>query len=210
MNGDGARRACILVPLMAWLLPFLSLTPILLEMYGQFGLGCNTFFCHIINIDAEENLVIPHPINILIAQIVVISILLLMLNISTYLKVANHSKKMFNHIKDADLDAANAHLERERKVGKMMAIIIGLFFLTYFPTIINEQIDPHFTITKPAVAVFCYLVNWANVIIDPLIYTIYHEKYRNAIKMLFKYAEPLNTEPLPLHFRVYTNSQEAA
>ena len=89
-------------------------------------------------------------------------------------------------MKDADLDAANKHLERERKVGKMMAVIIGLFFLSYFPTIISGQIDPHFTITKPEVTVFSYLVNLATVVIDPLMYTIYHEKYRDAIKMLLK------------------------
>ena len=186
MNEERFRRACILVPLMAWLLSFLSLTPLLLEMYGQFGLQCNTFVCRIINMDSEQNLVSPHPKNILIAQIAVIAILLVAMNIGTYLKILKHSKTMFNHMKDADLDTANTHLERERKVGKMMAIIIGLYYFAYFPIIILGYIDPHFTITKPAATLFSLLINWSTVIIDPLIYTIYHEKYRGAIKMLLK------------------------
>ena len=131
---------------------------------------------------------------------------------------------MYDTMKKANLDMANKHLQKERSVGKMMAVITLVYYITYLPVfilykvrflllntlymVINinlvccqffqiylakinstyfiNQFDPHSSSTKPTAAIFCYLINWSNVVIDPLIYMVCNEKYRNAIKKLLK------------------------
>ena len=50
------------------------------------------------------------------------------------------SKTMYDQMKRVSSAVANKSLERERKVGNMMAMVTGLFFLVYTPTIILRAV----------------------------------------------------------------------
>ena len=41
----------------------------------------------------------------------------------------------------SNLEIGNTHLQKERAVGRMMAIITGLYFLTYLPTFILSKVN---------------------------------------------------------------------
>ena len=47
---------------------------------------------------------------------------------------------MYNKMKDVNSSVAKKSLQRERKVGKMMAMLTGLFFLVYVPTMILRKV----------------------------------------------------------------------
>ena len=47
---------------------------------------------------------------------------------------------MFNKMKDVNIDVANKQLDRERNVGIMMGMFIGLFFLTYVPLVVTSMV----------------------------------------------------------------------
>ena len=47
---------------------------------------------------------------------------------------------MYNTMKDISPDLAKTSLEKEKKVGKMMAWVTGLFFLVYSPLIIRDLV----------------------------------------------------------------------
>ena len=89
MNDERFRCASKLLPATAWLLPILPLIPIMLGRNGQFGLECNSHLCTVINVYSEGLPLITHqaatsPISL---QLVVVAMLLLVMNIGTYLKV---------------------------------------------------------------------------------------------------------------------------
>jgi hypothetical protein len=50
------------------------------------------------------------------------------------------SKKMYNQMKHVSSAVATKSLEREKKVGKMMALVTRLFFLVYIPTIVLRAV----------------------------------------------------------------------
>ena len=47
---------------------------------------------------------------------------------------------MYNKMKDVNSSVAKKSLQRERKVAKMMAMLTGLFFLVYVPTMILRKV----------------------------------------------------------------------
>jgi len=56
------------------------------------------------------------------------------------------------------------------------------FVLTYVPGIIVKGFDPCFS--KPTLHVLAYVINWASVWINPIIYVVSQKKYQEAIKQL--------------------------
>ena len=68
------------------------------------------------------------------------------------------------------LMAQNKDPERIRKFGHNCAISLTI------------QIDPQATKTQPWTAIMFKLLQFSTVIGDPLIYIIYHERYRHAIQ----------------------------
>ena len=77
-------------------------------------------------------------------------------------------------------------LEKERKVGVMMATISILFFLVYCPTFLLHAVDPNAHITKTTASIVCYLMNWSIGILDPVTYIICQKNYRDEIKEILR------------------------
>ena len=65
--------------------------------------------------------------------VLIIGIVLLCLNYGTFLRVSKQSQQLFKQIKDTSIEAGKKFLEKEKKMGKMTAIITLTFFLIYIP-----------------------------------------------------------------------------
>lgn len=87
MNEDRFQHACKVLPIFAWVLSYLPLIPILSKQYGQFGFECKTRMCIVINMNSDQTPTSRHPKDTIGLAIILIAILLIMLNVTTYLKV---------------------------------------------------------------------------------------------------------------------------
>ena len=65
-------------------------------------------------------------------------------------------------------------------------VVTTSFFLVYIPMAILRNIDPDAMITQRKSFIFCYLCTCMIGIIDPLVYIIFQESYRNEIKDMIK------------------------
>jgi len=74
----------------------------------------------------------------------------------------------------------------ERKMERLFMLMLGLIFVffvvTYVPGIIVKGADKCFT--KPTLHVLAYVINWASVWINPIIYVVSQKKYQDAIRHL--------------------------
>ena len=177
------------VPVMAWILSSLWLTPTLIGSYGRFGLECQTFLCKYIDINHDGNRPKNHPEYFYTLSVVVTGMVMLFLNIATYVKIKKSSKRMLKEMENINVDAhnyASKCMEQERKIGKMLAIISISFFILYLPSIILSISDPNVIISQPKYYLFCHLLATSIGIIDPLAYIIYQEKCWEEIKILLK------------------------
>ena len=113
-------------------------------------------------------------------------VMILILNVSTFIRVSKHSRQMHGQMKEINSDLARAALQKEKQAGKLLAIISVLFFVVYLPGIVLRNIDPDARFTKPIAQMVCYVFDMSIGIIDPLIYIIFQQKYRNEIKKTFK------------------------
>jgi hypothetical protein len=77
-------------------------------------------------------------------------------------------------------------LEKERKLGKMIALITLSFFGVYSPVMIILMIDENANTKLPVPFLVTQVIFCSLVIIDPMVYIVSHEKYREGIKLLFK------------------------
>ena len=186
-KGSVFQRCCIMVPIITWVLTVILLLPTLLGQYGRFAFECGIFSCELLNIGVDLNPVTPDPRQFWIGVMGISSLLIFSLNFGTYYLVSKQSREILKQIKGANLDAGQfGFLEKERKLGKMIALITGSFFVVYSPfTIIlminenaNTQLPIAFLVTQ---LIICFLV-----LIDPIVYIVSHEKYREGIKLLFK------------------------
>ena len=50
------------------------------------------------------------------------------------------SKGMYREMKMINKDMARKFLDKEKQVGKMLALLTGLFFLVYLPGVILRQV----------------------------------------------------------------------
>ena len=138
------------------------------------------------------------------------------LNSSLYVIFQKHTNNLLVGMENVKLSTTNALVKKEREFGKMIIIIIVLFFATYFPTFVLRavsielqqthrickfglkyfslcpgserrlvifyfQVDSHASKTKTMASVLFQIINSCSVIIDPVVYIIYHKKYRKAI-----------------------------
>jgi len=72
----------------------------------------------------------------------------------------------------------------------MTALITLTFFLLYIPICLLFLIYPHAGFTHPTAVLATDAVALFLVIVDPMVYIISHEKYREGIKLLFKCINP--------------------
>ena len=119
-------------------------------------------------------------------MIIICGVLMFLFNIATFGQVRKYSRSIFKAIKAIDLDTAKELSKKEKIVGKMVARITATYVIVYLPVIILVSVDPNATITYPWLMLIVHLLLNSLVIIDPLIYMLCHEKYREAAKRMFK------------------------
>ena len=113
-------------------------------------------------------------------------ITIIFLNVATFILVSRHSKKLLKAIPDIHVDFTNAVLEKERKVGKMVAFTTLSLFLSIFPIIVLESIDPNAAVTYKSAWPGIYAFACSFVVLDPMAYILCHKKYRDEIKNLLR------------------------
>ena len=172
---------------MAWVFSGLSLVHILSHQYGHFGFECKTFTCGIIGIDEKTGRTLsPNPFGIFMAIVMITGILLILLNVITYFQVSRKTQKLFLQIKDTNLEAGKKILEKEKALGKMVMIITGSFFVVYCPQITLQVANPYAQISDRPAYISTLLLACSLVVIDPIIYCVSHEIYREEIKSMLE------------------------
>ena len=102
--------------------------------------------------------------------------------------IKKKSEETLREMKDeGQMQSAKRIIKQERKVEKMVIVMTVSFFIIYIPMLILRIIEPDTMITKPASYIACYILNCFIGIVDPLVYVIYQERYRDAVKNLFKW-----------------------
>ena len=119
--------------------------------------------------------------------IIIVGILLLILNVGTFHRISKQSKELFNQIKDTSREVGMKMLEREKRMGRMTGLITMSFFLMYIPATLVFLSDPDAGFTLPTAVVVVDAVGLFLVIIDPMVYILSNEKYRNGIKLIFQW-----------------------
>ena len=179
-------RACIIGPVLAWILSILALVPVLSRQYGRFGFICKLFAIGIIGVDEYGNALSPHPFKMYMVVIIISGLLLILLNVITFFQVSRKTRKLFLQIKDVNLESGKKVLQKEKDIGKMVMIITGSFLLVFCPQITLLLVDPYAYISKSNAYIFTLFLSSSLVIIDPIIYCVSHEKYREEIKSMLK------------------------
>ena len=139
-----------------------------------------------INIDEDGNPTDFDLEKILNVKIIIMGIMIFLLNVSTYIKVANQSRQVYRYMREVSEEMAKNVIEREKQIGKLLSIMSVLFFVVFCPHAILRKIDADARSTMPGASMVCFLISWSYGIIDPLCYIIFQEKCRNAINDLFK------------------------
>ena len=217
---DRKKRFWIL-PLLGWLISIIWLLPTLIGVFGQFGFECKTFKCKFINVDKCNDGIKMDPERIFTQMILFIGVVLLALNIATFLKLKKKSRVAYDSVKENKDRAAIKRVHaREKKVERMVIIVTTSFFVVYMPmvalrlidpnamitnrksyifcylcTCLVGVIDPNAMITNKKSYIFCYLCTCLVGVIDPLVYIMCQESYRHEIKEIFQnvmYRKPNN------------------
>jgi hypothetical protein len=87
MDNKIFRFAAILIPLLGWLLAILMFTETLVGTYGQFGLECKSLLCAWIGLDTEGTPTDYDPVALGSLMLVLSGLLMLILNVATYIRV---------------------------------------------------------------------------------------------------------------------------
>ena len=192
-NTTAFEKASRLTPCLAWAISWLSMIPTLLPRYGSFELECKSLMCISINIDSEGHPIKTGAMDVLKYVVGVMTLMMLILNVATYLKISRQIRKAHAQMKDTHREIADKILEKERKAGRMMAIITLLFFIVYCPNIILRRAYPDAHFEKPIMVLLTYLIGWSSGIIDPIIYIICQERYQKEIKELLQMMKTSTT-----------------
>ena len=184
-DGKIFQRTCKVVPMMAWALSILQLMPTLIGEYGQFGLQCKLLSCRFITVNRNGSQTSSDPHNTYGGVIIIIGLLIIVLNVATYLRVAKHSKYIFIRMSAIDPEKATKISQREKKIGTMFGIITITFLIMYFSMSILRILIPNSSITHTTGSIICYLIAQSIVVIDPLVYMIFQKTYCKEVKQLF-------------------------
>ena len=185
-DGKMFLRSCKLFPILAWVFPILQLMPTLIGEYGQFGLQCKILSCRFITVNRDGSRTNYDPHNTYGALVITIGLLMIILNVATYLQVAKLSKFISTRMSAIDAEKAAKISQRERKIGTMFGIITITFIIMYFLMSIMRLLIPNASITHTTGSIVCYLIAGSIGVIDPVVYMIFQKKIRNEVTKLFK------------------------
>ena len=180
------QQASKVVPILAWIVSVLWLLPTSIGKYGQFGLDCKTMLCKFINQDFDGSKSNPEKTYAL--GIIGIGIFILLLNILTYLIISTRTRSLLTGIGSAGEETTKKILERERKLGKMVTLIIFSYFMVYLPAVFMRIADPDIITTKPNIYWLAAILSNSLGVVDPLVYIVSNEQYRDEVKSLIKDA----------------------
>lgn len=173
-----------ILPVITWIIPFMTLLPSLLGKYGRFLLSCKDQYCRLLSVDENGD---PLQLSANLSLILIfIGAILIILNAATYVRVAWQPRKLSHQMKDASSEIATEILEKEKKVGLMMGVVTIFFFITFMMDAIVRTIDFNFYLANPNLQTVLLLITYSIVIVDPLIYIILQEQYRMEITNLLK------------------------
>ena len=176
------QLACKILPVIAWSISFLWLFPTLIGKYGQFGLDCKALTCRFINEDSNGS--ISHPERTYGFGIIIIGLFIFLLNLLTYIKITTQYREIRKHVSTAEDKRAKEILEKERRLGKMVTLIIASFFIVYFPLVFLRIADPDIMTKSPKTYMIFAIFGSSIGIIDPLVYIVFNEEYRTEVKSL--------------------------
>ena len=184
------ESACIIAPVLTWVISMATLLPVLTRQYGYFGFVCKEFTIRMIGLDATGDTLSPHPFLVYMVAIIISGIILIFLNIITFLQVSRMSRTLVKQLVATEAlqgqGIQEKILQKEKALGKMVIMITGSFFLVFCPQIILQISDPYTNITQRAAHIFTLFLACSLVVIDPIIYCVSHSKYREEIRNMLK------------------------
>ena len=177
------RLASISTSVTSWVISFAFLLPTGMGRYGQFGFGCQTFGCYIIDINEDGSQTDIDPQTIYGVTVIFIGIGMVVFNIIIYLKLRKMARIIYEESKETDENKARTkRLEKEKLIGNVMGRITAIFILIYVFMITLRISIPK---SDPNIALLCYLTAASIVVIDPLVHIISQQCYRSEILKLF-------------------------
>eukprot|EP00092_Neocalanus_flemingeri_P009633 GFUD01010370.1.p1 GENE.GFUD01010370.1~~GFUD01010370.1.p1 ORF type:complete len:420 (-),score=66.22 GFUD01010370.1:529-1788(-) len=163
----------LIILFLCWIIPMLMLLPSFTGTQGKMGLQLHTQSCTILPDKEGDN---PKKLFYAIG-FGIPSVTLIVSDIAIYFKMKSMHKSD-NRMSVATLD--------ERKMEKVFMLMLGAIFVffvvTYVPGIVVKAFDPCFS--KPTLHVLAYVINWASVWVNPIIYVVSQKKYQDAIRHL--------------------------
>ena len=177
------KYACVITPILGWILSAIFLLPTLSGIYGQFGLECRSFRCQLINIDKNGEPLNFGPEKLFFCLIVFPGFLMVMFNCATFGIVKNQSDKVFNQTKNFDVDASSKRSSKDKAIKRIIAIVTASYVLVYLPVMIMVALVPNSMITHRWLAMTIQALICSLVIIDPLTFIICHKKIRSQVIM---------------------------
>ena len=176
------KQASRVIPIMTWVVSFIWLLPTLIGRYGQFGLDCKLLTCRFVNQDV--NGYNSNPEQTYAVAIIVIGLIIFGLNLLTYVKITEHHQSILTTISTAEKKTMKRILEKERKLGRMVTLIIISYFIVYLPAVILRVVEPNSMTTKPNIFVTVCIFASSIGVIDPLVYIVFNQQYRDEVKSL--------------------------
>ena len=167
--------------MLAWIISFCILAPTSFEVNGRFGLSCELQACILVNVDSSGDPLDHEPLRLMAGHIIIVGLIFLGLNLATYWMVARQTRSLIQKVDEIQGETLRRILEKEKKVGKMMAIISIAFFIVFMLTSIIRIIDFNYLRTLDG-WIFQTVVPNLIVIINPLVYIICCDQYKQEIK----------------------------
>ena len=178
------QQASKIIPMLAWVVSFLWLLLTGIGKYGQFGLDCKILMCKFINQNLDGSKSNPEKAYAL--GIIGIGVFILLLNILTYVRISAHTRSMLTGIESAGEELTKKILEKERKLGNMVTLIIVSYFTVYLPTVFMRIADADIMTTKPTAYWLASILANSLVVVDPMVYIVFNEQYRDEVTALIK------------------------
>ena len=185
-NGRTFKNISNSLPVISWLIAFFFFFPIFLKKSGRFGLECKTLMCNYVNVGSDGEAAVTDLYVIFKIILITIGVLILILNVVTFVKVSKKIKELTKEEKGENVNIARRILEKEKQMGIMLASLSILYFLVYCPSFVLTYMDPYARLTQTTISIICNLMNWSIGVLDPLVYVICQKSYRLEIKTILQ------------------------